>query len=84
MILGDLNAGRDYPEQEIFADGEAALDLLETAFTPAYTADYVPQCTFCITNPVREPGADGRIELDRSHPPLQSGRYIRRQDGAHI
>jgi len=57
VILGDLNAGRDYPEQEIFADGEAALDLLETAFTPAYEDGYVPQCTFCITNPVREPGA---------------------------
>jgi len=60
VILGDYNAGRDYPEQEIFQDGEAALDLLETAFTPAYTPDYllVPQCTFCITNPVREPGAE--------------------------
>lgn len=58
VILGDLNAGRDYPEQDIFADGEAALDLLETAFTPAYVAGYVPQCTFCITNPVREPGAE--------------------------
>jgi endonuclease/exonuclease/phosphatase family metal-dependent hydrolase len=58
VILGDLNAGRDYPPQDIFADGEAALDLLETAFTPAYTADYVPQCTFCTSNPVREPGAD--------------------------
>jgi endonuclease/exonuclease/phosphatase family metal-dependent hydrolase len=58
VILGDLNAGRDYPAQDIFQDGEAALDLLETAFTPAYTADYVPQCTFCITNPVSEPGAD--------------------------
>ena len=58
VILGDLNAGRDYPEQEIFADGEAALDLLETAFTPGYPADYVPQCTFCIENPVREPEAD--------------------------
>jgi endonuclease/exonuclease/phosphatase family metal-dependent hydrolase len=58
VILGDLNAGRDYPAQEIFQDGEAALDLLETAFTPAYTADYVPQCTFCITNPVGEPEAE--------------------------
>jgi endonuclease/exonuclease/phosphatase family metal-dependent hydrolase len=58
VILGDLNAGRDYPAQDIFADGEAALDLLETAFTPAYAADYVPQCTFCIENPVREPEAD--------------------------
>ena len=58
VVLGDLNAGRDYPEQDIVQDGEAALNLLETAFTPAYAADYVPQCTFCITNPVREPGAD--------------------------
>jgi endonuclease/exonuclease/phosphatase family metal-dependent hydrolase len=58
VILGDLNAGRDYPAQDIFADGEVALDLLETAFTPAYPADYVPQCTFCIENPVREPEAD--------------------------
>jgi endonuclease/exonuclease/phosphatase family metal-dependent hydrolase len=58
VILGDLNAGRDYPEQDIFQDGVAALDRLETAFTPAYTADYVPQCTFCVSNPVREPAAD--------------------------
>ncbi len=58
VILGDFNAGRDYPAQDIFQDGEAALNLLESAFTPAYTADYVPQCTFCIENPVLEPGAD--------------------------
>jgi len=54
VIMGDLNAGRAYPEEEIIAEGEATLDLLELAFTPAYAADYAPLCTFCSTNPVAE------------------------------
>ncbi len=52
VILGDLNAGRAYPEQDIVAEGEPTLDLLETQFTPAYAMDYTPQCTFCSENPV--------------------------------
>jgi len=58
VILGDLNAGHAYPEEEIVAEGEATLDLLELAFVPAYTADYAPLCTFCSTNPVTNPDAD--------------------------
>ena len=52
VILGDLNAGRDYPDQEIFAEGQPTLDLLETAFPPAYATDYTPACTFCESNPI--------------------------------
>jgi endonuclease/exonuclease/phosphatase family metal-dependent hydrolase len=58
VILGDLNAGHAFPAQDIVAEGEATLDLLETAFTPAYTADYAPLCTFCSTNPVTNPTDD--------------------------
>ena len=58
VILGDFNAGHAYPEQDIVAEGEPTLDLLEAAYDPAYTADYTPQCTFCSTNPVTNPGAD--------------------------
>ncbi len=56
-ILGDFNAGRAFPDQALVAEGVATLDLLETAFTPAYTADYVPQCTFCpqSINPINSP-----------------------------
>lgn len=54
VIMGDLNAGDAYPEEEIIAEGKATLDLLELAFTPAYSPDYGPLCTFCSTNPVAE------------------------------
>jgi endonuclease/exonuclease/phosphatase family metal-dependent hydrolase len=54
VILGDLNASHDYPEQDIVAEAEATLELLETAFEPAYASDYVPQCTFCSDNPVTD------------------------------
>jgi endonuclease/exonuclease/phosphatase family metal-dependent hydrolase len=54
VIMGDLNAGDAYPEEEIIAEGKATLDLLELAFTPAYSTDYAPLCTFCSTNPVAE------------------------------
>jgi endonuclease/exonuclease/phosphatase family metal-dependent hydrolase len=54
VIMGDLNASHDYPEQEIVAEGEATLDLLETEFEPAYASDYTPQCTFCSDNPVTD------------------------------
>jgi endonuclease/exonuclease/phosphatase family metal-dependent hydrolase len=60
VILGDLNTGRAYPAQDIVAEGEETLDLLEAAFTPAYTAAYLeaPLCTFCSTNPVANPTDD--------------------------
>ncbi len=58
VILGDLNAGHGFPDEDIVAEGEETLDLLEAAFVPAYTADYAPLCTFCSTNPVTNPTDD--------------------------
>jgi endonuclease/exonuclease/phosphatase family metal-dependent hydrolase len=60
VILGDLNAGHAYPDQDIVAEGEATLTLLEASFEPAYTADYLaaPLCTSCSTNPVTNPDND--------------------------
>jgi endonuclease/exonuclease/phosphatase family metal-dependent hydrolase len=58
VILGDLNAGRAYPANDIVAEGVETLDMLELAFTPAYTTDYAPLCTFCSTNPVTNPTND--------------------------
>jgi endonuclease/exonuclease/phosphatase family metal-dependent hydrolase len=58
VILGDLNAGHAFPEQDIVAEGEETLVLLESAYEPAYTAAYTPLCTFCSTNPVTNPGND--------------------------
>lgn len=58
VVMGDLNAGHAYPPQDIVAEGEATLDLLETEFEPAYATDYTPQCTFCSTNPVTNPTDD--------------------------
>jgi endonuclease/exonuclease/phosphatase family metal-dependent hydrolase len=54
VVLGDLNASHDYPAQDIVAEGEPTLDLLETEFDPAYASDYTPQCTFCTDNPVAD------------------------------
>ncbi|KPK15903.1 MAG: hypothetical protein AMJ62_07885 [Myxococcales bacterium SG8_38] len=54
VILGDLNAGHAYPAEDIVAEGEPTLDLLETEFEPAYVSSYTPQCTFCSTNPVTD------------------------------
>ena len=56
VILGDMNTGRAFPP-DIVAEGAPSLDLLETVFTPAYTADYVPECTFCseAINPINGP-----------------------------
>lgn len=57
VILGDFNAGHAFPDEDIVAQGEATLDLLESVFELAYTADYAPLCTFCSgTNPVTDPG----------------------------
>lgn len=54
VIAGDLNSGKAYPAQDIAAEAAETLDLLEIAFTPAYAADYTPQCTFCSSNPVTD------------------------------
>ena len=62
VILGDLNAGHAYPAEEIVAEGEPTLDLLESVFGPAYTTDYAPLCTFCSTNQVAEASASGWID----------------------
>ena len=62
VVLGDLNAGRAYPEQDIVAEGEATLSLLEATFTPAYADDYTPQCTFCSDNPVT--GTESSVWID--------------------
>ena len=56
-ILGDLNTGHAFPP-DIAAEAEPTLDLLETVFVPAYTADYAPECTFCTSNPVGDAGPD--------------------------
>ena len=58
VILGDLNAGHAFPEEDIVAEGEETLNLLEAEFAPAYTADHAPECTFCSTNPVTNPTDD--------------------------
>jgi endonuclease/exonuclease/phosphatase family metal-dependent hydrolase len=58
VILGDFNAGLAFPADGIVAEGEATFELLAAAFTPAYTSDYAPLCTFCSTNPVTNPDDD--------------------------
>ena len=58
VILGDLNSGRAFPQQDIVAEGEETLILLEAVYAPAYTTDYTPLCTFCSTNPVTNPSGD--------------------------
>lgn len=58
VILGDFNAGLAFPAEGIVAEGEATFDLLAATFTPAYTSDYAPLCTFCSTNPVTNPDDD--------------------------
>jgi endonuclease/exonuclease/phosphatase family metal-dependent hydrolase len=52
VILGDLNTGLAFPDQTIIAEGPSTLELLQEEFPAAYTSDYVPQCTFCDTNPI--------------------------------
>ena len=60
VILGDFNAGLEFEEQDIVAEGEDTYNLLEAAYTPAYTAEYLsePLCTFCSTNLVTNPESD--------------------------
>jgi endonuclease/exonuclease/phosphatase family metal-dependent hydrolase len=62
VIMGDLNASHAFPEQDIVAEGEATLDLLETEFEPAYASDYTPQCTFCSDNPVTDAAVSSWID----------------------
>ncbi len=54
VIMGDLNAGRAFPEASIVAEGAPTLDLLETVFAPGYEAAYEPTCTFCTSNPITD------------------------------
>ncbi len=54
VILGDLNAGLAFEDEDIAGEGEATFELLAAAYTPAYTDDYTPLCTFCSTNPVTD------------------------------
>jgi endonuclease/exonuclease/phosphatase family metal-dependent hydrolase len=61
VILGDFNAGREFPP-DIVAEGEPTMDILESAFEPAYTEDYEPLCTFCVSNPVTDTGVDVWID----------------------
>jgi len=62
VILGDMNTGSAYsaedPADDIVAEGEETLNILEASFSPAYTADYTPLCTYCSTNPVTNPDDD--------------------------
>jgi endonuclease/exonuclease/phosphatase family metal-dependent hydrolase len=58
VILGDFNAGRAYPAEDIVAEGEETLNILESSFSPAYTDAYTPLCTYCSSNPVTNPTGD--------------------------
>jgi endonuclease/exonuclease/phosphatase family metal-dependent hydrolase len=54
VILGDFNAGLAFPGDDIVGEGEETFNVLGAAYTPAYTTDYTPLCTFCSTNPVTD------------------------------
>jgi endonuclease/exonuclease/phosphatase family metal-dependent hydrolase len=62
VIMGDLNASHEFPDQDIVAEGEATLALLETEFEPAYASAYTPQCTFCSDNPVTDAAVSSWID----------------------
>ena len=62
VILGDMNAGLAFPDDDIAGEGEETFNLLEAAYTPAYTTDYTPLCTFCSSNPVTETEASVWID----------------------
>lgn len=64
IILGDMNSGHAYPAEEVFEEAERAIDLLESSFTPAYTDDYVPLCTYCNTNPLNNFGPERSRWID--------------------
>ena len=70
VILGDLNAGRNYfddPNNLIFPEGLATLNLLEGTFAPAYATNYTPACTFCQENPVAGVERTGTVWIDHIH-----------------
>ena len=62
VILGDMNAGLAFPDEGIVGEGEETFDILASAYTPAYTTDYTPLCTFCSSNPVTETEASVWID----------------------
>ena len=62
VILGDMNAGLESPADNIVGEGEATFNILAAAYTPAYTADYTPLCTFCSSNPVTDTEASVWID----------------------
>lgn len=62
VILGDMNAGLAFPDDDIAGEGEETFNLLAAAYTPAYTTDYTPLCTFCSSNPVTETEASVWID----------------------
>lgn len=62
VIMGDLNSGFAYPEEDIVAEGEETLSLLESVFLAAYAEDFTPECTFCSTNPVAD--SDSSVWID--------------------
>ncbi len=62
VILGDLNAGLEFPSENIDGEGEPTFELLADAYTPAYTSDYTPECTFCSENPVTDTENDVWID----------------------
>lgn len=64
VVLGDLNTGFAFPDQGIVAEGPDTLTLLESTFSPAYPTDYVPQCTFCDTNPIAGAERDTSVWID--------------------
>jgi hypothetical protein len=55
-----MNAGLGFPANDIVAEGEETFNILDAAYIPAYTAEYLsePLCTFCSTNPVTNPDND--------------------------
>jgi endonuclease/exonuclease/phosphatase family metal-dependent hydrolase len=62
VILGDFNAGLTFPDQNIVGEGEPTFERLAGAYTPAYTDDYTPQCTFCSDNLLT--GAESDVWID--------------------
>lgn len=50
IIMGDFNASR--AANGLVAEGEATLDVLEGALTPAVVAGFTPVCTYCAENPI--------------------------------
>lgn len=52
FVLGDLNAGRAFPDQNIFEESPTTLDILEGQLVQAVTPDYVPACSHCPDNAV--------------------------------